>query len=75
MLRVLGADAVGMSTVMEAIGARWAGMRVVAISLITNKGAGISPTPLTHDEVLEAANVAGPRLARVVRGFVRDLPV
>jgi purine-nucleoside phosphorylase len=49
-------------------------MRVVAISLITNKGAGISPTPLTHDEVLEAANVAGPRLARVIRGFVRDLP-
>lgn len=74
MLRVLGADAVGMSTVMEAIGARWAGMRVVAISLITNKGAGISPTPLTHDEVLDAANVAGPRLARVIRGFVRDLP-
>jgi purine-nucleoside phosphorylase len=74
MLRVLGADAVGMSTVMEAIGARWAGMRVVAISLITNKGAGISPTPLTHDEVLEAANVAGPRLARVIRGFVRGLP-
>jgi purine-nucleoside phosphorylase len=74
MLRVLGADAVGMSTVMEAIGARWVGMRVVAISLITNKGAGISPTPLTHDEVLEAANVAGPRLARVIRGFVRDLP-
>jgi purine-nucleoside phosphorylase len=74
MLRVLGADAVGMSTVMEAIGARWAGMRVAAISLITNKGAGISPTPLTHDEVLEAANVAGPRLARVIRGFVRDLP-
>ena len=74
MLRVLGADAVGMSTVMEAIGARWAGMRVVAISLITKKGAGISPTPLTHDEVLDAANVAGPRLARVIRGFVRDLP-
>lgn len=74
MLRVLGADAVGMSTVMEAIAAHWAGMRVGAISLITNKGAGISPTPLTHDEVLEAANTAGPRLARVIRGFVRDLP-
>ncbi len=74
MLRVLGADAVGMSTVMEAIGARWAGMRVAAISLITNKGAGISPTPLTHDEVLEAATAAGPRLARIIRSFVRDLP-
>ncbi|MFN8619500.1 MAG: purine-nucleoside phosphorylase [Chloroflexota bacterium] len=74
MLRVLGADAVGMSTVMEAIAARWAGMRVVAISLVTNPGAGISPTPLSHDEVLAAANETGPRLARVIRGFVRDLP-
>ena len=74
MLRVLGADAVGMSTVMEAIAARWAGMRVAAISLVTNAGAGISPTPLTHEEVLEAANEAGPRLARVIRGFVRALP-
>ena len=74
MLRVLGADAVGMSTVMEAIAARWAGMRVAAVSLITNPGAGISATPLSHAEVLEAANEAGPRLARVIRGFVRDLP-
>ena len=74
MLRVLGADAVGMSTVMEAIAARWAGMRVVAISLVTNPGAGISATPLSHAEVLDAANEAGPRLARVIRGFVRDLP-
>ena len=73
MLRVLGADAVGMSTVMEAIAARWAGMRVVAISLVTNPGAGISATPLSHAEVLEAANEAGPRLTRVIRAFVRDL--
>jgi purine-nucleoside phosphorylase len=74
MLRVLGADAVGMSTVMEAIAARWAGMRVAAISLITNAGAGLSATPLSHDEVLEAANDAGPRLSRVIRGFVKHLP-
>ena len=74
MLRVLGADAVGMSTVMEALAARWVGMRVVAVSLVTNKGAGLSATPLSHDEVLAAANEAGPRLARVVRRFVRDLP-
>ena len=73
MLRVLGADAVGMSTVMEAIAARWAGMRVAAISLVTNPGAGISATPLSHAEVLEAADEAGPRLARVVQGFVREL--
>ena len=54
------AHAVGMSTVMEAIAARWVGMRVVGVSLVTNKGAGISATPLTHDEVLVAANEAGP---------------
>ena len=44
------------------------------VSLVTNPGAGISATPLSHEEVLEAANEAGPRLARVIRGFVRDLP-
>ncbi len=74
MLGILGAHAVGMSTVMEAIGARYVGMRVVAVSLVTNKGAGLSSTPLTHDEVLAAANEAGPRLARVLARFVRDLP-
>jgi purine-nucleoside phosphorylase len=74
MLGVLGAHAVGMSTVMEAIAARWVGMRVVGVSLVTNKGAGISETPLTHDEVLVAASEAGPRLARVLRRFVRELP-
>jgi purine-nucleoside phosphorylase len=74
MLRILGAHAVGMSTVMEAIGARYVGTRVVAVSLVTNKGAGLSPTPLTHEEVLEAANEAGPRLARVLARFVRELP-
>lgn len=70
MLRTLGADAVGMSTVLEAIAARWAGMRVCGVSLVTNAGAGITGEPLTHDEVLAAANEAGPRLARVLRRFV-----
>jgi purine-nucleoside phosphorylase len=74
MLRTLGAHAVGMSTVMEAIGARYIGMRVVGVSLVTNKGAGISAVPLSHDEVLAAANEAGPRLARVLARFVRELP-
>ncbi len=74
MLGILGAHAVGMSTVMEAIAARWVGMRVAGVSLVTNKGAGISATPLTHDEVLVAANEAGPRLARVLQRFVRELP-
>ncbi|MEJ7754229.1 MAG: purine-nucleoside phosphorylase, partial [Candidatus Limnocylindrales bacterium] len=70
MLRTLGADAVGMSTVLEAIAARWAGIRVCGVSLVTNAGAGITGQPLTHDEVLAAANEAGPRLARVLRRFV-----
>jgi purine nucleotide phosphorylase len=73
MLRTLGADAVGMSTVMEAVAARWVGLRVCGVSLVTNPGAGISKGPLTHEEVLEAANEAGPRLARVLRRFVADL--
>jgi len=73
MLRTLGADAVGMSTVMEAIAARWAGLRVCGISLVTNPGAGLSDHPLSHQEVLEAADAAGPRLEMVLRGFLRSL--
>ncbi len=73
MVRGLGADAVGMSTVMEAIAANWAGLRVCGVSLVTNAGAGLSPNPLTHEEVLETANEAGPRLARVIGRFTEDL--
>ncbi len=71
MLLTMGADSVGMSTVLEAIAARWAGIRVCGISLVTNQGAGITGQPLTHEEVVEAANRAGPELARVIRRFVR----
>jgi purine-nucleoside phosphorylase len=73
MLRGLGADAVGMSTVLEAIAARWAGLSVCGVSLVTNPGAGYTDEPLTHEEVLAAGAEAGPRLARVIRRFVRDL--
>jgi inosine/guanosine/xanthosine phosphorylase family protein len=73
MIRTLGADAVGMSTVLEAIAANWSGMRVCAVSLVTNPGAGLSPTPLQHGEVLEAADKAGPALARVIGRFAEDL--
>lgn len=74
MLRTLGADAVGMSTVVEAIAARWAGLEVCGVSLITNPGAGVTGKPLTHAEVLTAAEAAGPRLAAVLGRFVAALP-
>jgi purine-nucleoside phosphorylase len=74
MLRGWGGDAVGMSTVLEAIAARWAGMELCGVTLVTNPGAGYAGEPLSHEEVLEAGRVAGPRLARVIRRFVRDLP-
>jgi purine-nucleoside phosphorylase len=73
MLRTLGADAVGMSTVLEAIAARWTGLEVCGISLVTNPGAGYTGKPLTHQEVLDAGVAAGPRLAAVLRRFIRDL--
>jgi purine-nucleoside phosphorylase len=73
MLRTLGADAVGMSTVLECIAARWCGLEVCGVSLVTNAGAGYSGKPLSHEEVLAAGAAAGPRLARVVARFVGDL--
>ena len=73
MLRTLGADAVGMSTVLECIAARWIGLEVCGVSLVTNAGAGYSGEPLTHEEVLAAGAEAGPRLAKVIRRFVADL--
>lgn len=72
MLRSWGGDAVGMSTVLEAIACRWAGIEVAGVSLVTNAGAGYTGEPLTHEEVLQAGAEAGPRLARVIRRFVRD---
>ncbi len=73
MLAQLGGHAVGMSTVLEAIAARWAGLEVVGLSLVSNAGAGYSGAPLTHDEVMAAGVEAGPRLTRVIRRFVADL--
>jgi hypothetical protein len=53
--------------------ARWVGLEVCGVSLVTNAGAGYSGEPLTHEEVLEAGAEAGPRLARVIRRFLTDL--
>jgi purine-nucleoside phosphorylase len=69
----LGGHAVGMSTVMECIAARWAGLEVCGVSLVTNAGAGYTGEALAHEEVLAAGAEAGPRLARVIRRFVADL--
>jgi purine-nucleoside phosphorylase len=69
----LGADAVGMSTVIEAIAARWAGIELVGVSLVTNPGAGVTGEPLTHEEVLAAGEQAGPRFRALVRRFVQLL--
>lgn len=73
MLAGLGGDAVGMSTVLECIAARWVGLEVCGVSLVTNAGAGYTGEPLTHEEVMEAGATAGPRLARVIRRFLADL--
>lgn len=75
MLAGLGGHAVGMSTVLECIAARWVGLEVCGVSLVTNAGAGYSGAALSHEEVLAAGAEAGPRLARVIRRFVEDLQV
>ena len=66
MLRTLGADVVGMSTVPEAIVARHAGIEVLAFALVSNAAAGVVGTPITHEEVLEAGRKAAPTLARLI---------
>ncbi|MDO5034552.1 MAG: purine-nucleoside phosphorylase [Actinomycetaceae bacterium] len=73
MAKILGADLVGMSTTLEAIAAREAGMEVLGISLVTNLAAGISETALSHEEVIEAGRAAGPRISRLLADIVRKL--
>ncbi|MCW1249258.1 purine-nucleoside phosphorylase [Acaricomes phytoseiuli] len=69
----IGADLVGMSTALEAIAARHAGMEVFGISLVTNLAAGISATPLSHDEVIEAGRDAGPRISALLAEVIGRL--
>jgi purine-nucleoside phosphorylase len=69
----IGADLVGMSTALEAIAGRHAGMEVFGISLVTNLAAGISPVPLSHQEVIEAGQTAGARISRLLADIIAKL--
>ena len=71
MARLIGGSLVGMSTALEAIAARQAGLEVLGISLVTNLAAGISATPLTHEEVIEAGREAAPRIGGLLAEIVR----
>ncbi len=72
-LKVIGADAVGMSTVPEVIVARHGGTRVLGISGISNKANLDGSTLTTHEEVLEAGKVLVPKLTKIIRGVLAEL--
>jgi purine-nucleoside phosphorylase len=70
MVRAIGGDLVGMSTVLEAIAAREAGLEVLGISLVTNLAAGITGAPLNHEEVLAAGRAAASRMGDLLGAIV-----
>lgn len=71
--RVLGADAVGMSTAVEAIAARHMGREILGVSLITNPAAGVSDRPLSHEEVKAAADKAGEKFRSIIKYVVQRI--
>lgn len=73
MLALMGADSVGMSTACEAAAGRHAGMRICGISCITNLAAGISPIPLSHQEVFDTANRVAPYFRQLVRKSIEAI--
>ena len=73
MAGILGGDLVGMSTALEAIAAREAGMEVLGISLVTNLAAGVASGPLSHTEVLEAGRAAAERVGAMLAGVIPQL--
>ena len=72
--RFMGADAVGMSTVPEALQANYLGMKVMGISTITNPAAGMSPEPLRHEDVLEVGRQIRNTLEKLVRSILKNTP-
>lgn len=73
LLRTLGCDAVGMSTVVEAIAANHMGMKICGISCICNLAAGMTANPLTHEEVQEAADRAAPNFKKLVTESIKKV--
>ena len=73
MFAKMGADLVGMSTVLETIAARHLGVEVLGISLVTNQAAGMSEENLDHEDVLAAAEDAGPRMMSLLAGILERL--
>ena len=73
MAKTMGGHIVGMSTALEAIAAREAGMEVLGLSLITNLAAGISPHPLSHQEVIDAGKAAEPVISKLLADIVHAL--
>ncbi len=73
MARLLGADAVGMSTACEAMAANHMGMRICGISCITNQGAGMSANPLTHAEVQETADRVAPLFKSLITETIKNI--
>lgn len=73
MCRMMGADAVGMSTACEAQAARHMGMRIVGVSCISNLAAGISPKPLTHAEITETADAVAPKFKQLLTESVKNI--
>lgn len=70
MIRILGADAVGMSTVPEVIAANHCGIKVLGISCITNMASGILDKPLNHEEVIETSNMVRDKFKNLIKGII-----